>query len=98
MNKVFNPYLWKFILVFFFYDILVYSRNMEEHIEHLETVLGELQRHSLYANMKKCLFAQTRVKYLGLVVSTDWVVVDQSKVAAMLKWPMPKTLKQLRGS
>ena len=97
MNKVFNPYLCKFILVYFD-DILVYRHNMEEHIEHLETVLGELQRHSLYANMKKCLFAQTRVKYLGHVVSTDWVVVDQFKVAAMLEWPMPKTLKQLRGS
>ena len=75
----------------------MYSHTLAKHVEHLETVLGELQRHSLYANMKKCLFAQPQIKYLGHVVLADGVAVDQSKVAAMLEWLIPTTLKQLWG-
>ncbi|KAL9444331.1 hypothetical protein AB3S75_017505 [Citrus x aurantiifolia] len=84
MNKVFQPYLRKFVLVFFD-DILVYSRTLEDHVGHLELVLKELQKHQLYANRKKCLFAQTRVEYLGHVVSAEGVSADQSKIAAMLE-------------
>ena len=96
MNKVFQPYLRKFVLVFFD-DILVYSRTWEDHVGHLELVLKELQKHQLYANRKKCLFAQTMVEYLGHVVSAVGVSTDQSKIAAMLEWPLPKTLKELMG-
>lgn len=64
---------------------------------HLELVLKELQKHQLYANRKRCLFAQTRVEYLGHVVSAEGVSANQSKIAAMLEWPLLKTLKELRG-
>lgn len=64
---------------------------------HLELVLKELQKHQLYANRKRCLFAQTRVEYLGHVVSAEGVSANQSKIAAMLELPLLKTLKELRG-
>ena len=96
MNKVFHQYLRKFVLVFFD-DILIYSRTCKEHMRHLELVLGELRTHQLYTNRKKCLFAQAQVEYLGHVVSAKGVAADQTKVAAMLQWPIPKTLKELRG-
>ena len=60
-------------------------------------VLDTLRDHQLYANKKKCSFAQERVEYLGHIVLADGVSADQSKVAAMLEWPVPKTLKALRG-
>jgi len=53
MNRVFNPYLDKFVIVFID-DILVYSRTKEEHVEHLRTVLKTLEEHKLYAKFKKC--------------------------------------------
>lgn len=56
MNEVFRPFLCHFMLVFFD-DILVYSRNVEEPVQHLESVLRVLACHKLYANMKKCSFA-----------------------------------------
>ncbi|PKU84402.1 putative mitochondrial protein [Dendrobium catenatum] len=96
MNRVFKPYLRRFVLVFFD-DILIYSRTEEEHWEHLKKVLEVLQEHQLRANLKKCYFAQTSVEYLGHVVSKDGVAADQSKIEAMLRCQVPKNLKELRG-
>nr|XP_043616078.1 uncharacterized protein LOC122587997 [Erigeron canadensis] len=96
MNKIFRPYLRKFVLVFFD-DILVYSKTLEEHKKHLIIIFSCLREHQLYANKKKCAFAQQRIKYLGHVVSNDGVSADPSKISAMLEWPLPKNLKKLRG-
>ncbi|GJY00761.1 putative mitochondrial protein [Tanacetum coccineum] len=96
MNKVFKSYLRKFILVFFD-DILVYSRSVEEHEVHLRTVLQILREQKLYANRKKCSFAQEQIEYLGHVVTRDGVAADPSKVKAMLEWPVPKSIRELRG-
>ncbi|KAI0519064.1 hypothetical protein KFK09_006504 [Dendrobium nobile] len=96
MNTIFKQYLRRFVLVFFD-DILVYSRTEEEHWGHLRKVLKVLQEHQLRANLKKYCFAQASVEYLGHVVSKEGVAADQSKIEAMLKWPLPKNLKELRG-
>nr|XP_027099356.1 uncharacterized protein LOC113718666 [Coffea arabica] len=68
MNQVFEPFLRKFVLVFFD-DILVYSATMDLHKEHLGQVLKVLQQNQLYAKLSKCSFAQQEVEYLGHVVS-----------------------------
>lgn len=64
---------------------------------HLRIVLSDLQRHQFYADRKKCLFAQAKVEYLGHVVSAEGVSADPSKISAMLDWPTPTTLTELRG-
>lgn len=86
MNEIFKPYLQKFVLVFFD-DILVYSRNEEEHREHLKTVLGVLRHHQFYANEKKCAFGQSSVAYLGHVISAKGVAADPEKLEAVKEWP-----------
>lgn len=96
MNEVFRPYLRKFVLVFFD-DILVYSGSLQQHREHLAVVMGILQENQLYANWKKCDFGKEEVAYLGHIISAKGVAMDQSKVQAMLAWPTPKTLRDLRG-
>ncbi|CAM8908589.1 unnamed protein product [Rhodiola kirilowii] len=96
MNQVLRPYMRKFVLVFFD-DILVYSRNLQEHIEHLRAVLEELRKHQLVINRKKSSFGQLSVEYLGHVVSKEGVSADQLKIQAMLDWPEPRTLRELRG-
>lgn len=68
MNKIFKSYLRKFVLVFFD-DILVYSKDLEEHMKHLESVLSVLQDNELYANRHKCQFMRGRIEYLGHLVS-----------------------------
>ena len=68
MNKIFRPYLDKFVVVFID-DILVYLRTKEEHEEHLKVVLGILKEKRLYAKLSKCKFWMEEVKFLGHVVS-----------------------------
>lgn len=96
MNTVFAPYLRKFVLVFFD-DILVFSKNLEEHVKHLDTVLGELRRNKLYAKKSKCTFGQGQVEYLGHIISQEGVPTDPAKIEAMTTWPIPKSIKELRG-
>lgn len=96
MNDVFRPFLQKFVLVLFD-DILIYSENEERHAQHMAQVLEILTAHKRNANMKKCEFGQPLVSYLGHVVSAQGVEVDQSKVQAMVDWPIPRNIKELRG-
>lgn len=96
MNDIFRPFLRKFVLVFFD-DILIYSKSQEDHKEHLGLVLAKLGEHTLYANLKKCEFGRAKIGYLGHVISSSGVEVDQDKVQAVKEWPQPTNLRELRG-
>ena len=67
MNRVFNPYLDNFVIMFID-DILVYSGSPEEHAEHLRTVLQILRERQLYANFSKCQFWLDKVAFLDHVI------------------------------
>jgi hypothetical protein len=96
MNSIFKPFLRKFVLVFFD-DILIYNKSWEEHVQHVDRVLQLLEEKQLYANPSKCAFGVQEVEYLGHIVSHEGVKVDPNKIKAMREWPIPKTLKKLRG-
>ena len=80
MNSVFMEYLDRFVVVFID-DILVYSKNDEEHAEHLRLVLNKLREHQLYAKFSKCAFWLREVAFLGHVLSAGGVAVDPGKVS-----------------
>lgn len=92
MNEMLKPYLRKFALVFFD-DILVYSKSVEDHKRHLQSVLALLKEHQFFANNKKCTFGQTQLEYLGHIISADGVAADPRKIEVMLEWPTPKILR-----
>jgi len=96
MNHVFKPYLRQFILVFFD-DILVYSLSLVAHLEHLRIALEVLRKHSLFTKRSKCTFGVRGVEYLGHVISFQGVATDPSKITVVKEWPIPTTIKQLRG-
>ncbi|XP_075655198.1 uncharacterized protein LOC142625421 [Castanea sativa] len=96
MNAIFKPYLRKFVLVFFD-DILVFSSCLTDHLSHLRTVLEILLSHQLYAKMSKCVFGCVEVEYLGHRISRDGVRANPKKTMAMQQWPIPTTVKALKG-
>jgi hypothetical protein len=96
MNSIFEGYIRKFVLVFMD-DILVYSKSLEEHVQHLKVVFNILLQNKFYAKRSKCQFAATSLEYLGHIISDSGVATDQSKTKAMLAWPTPSNLTDLRG-
>ena len=96
MNSIFRQYMRKFVLVFF-YDILIYSKNVEDHLDHVRIVLAILRTNTLYAKESKCSFGVTHVEYLGHIISGEGVATDPRKIEAVAQWPIPKSLKQLQG-
>jgi hypothetical protein len=96
MNEVFRAYLRKFVLVFFD-DILIYSKSYTQHQAHLQTVFELLRSHQLVAKESKCVFCDDRVEYLGHIISKEGVATDPEKLQAIKNWPLPQSIKQLRG-
>src|SRR5438105_9775262 len=96
MNKIFMEELDKFVVVFID-DILIYSRSAEEHEQHLRVVLDRLREHQLYAKFSKCEFWLTEVSFLGHVLSEQGVAVDLAKVEAVMDWPTPRNVPEIRS-
>ena len=96
MNRVFGPYLDKFVIVFID-DILVYSSSKEEHAEHLRIILQTLREHQLYAKFIKCQFWLDRVAFLGHVVSAEGISVDPRKIEAIVDWKPPTNVTEVRS-
>uniref|UniRef100_A0A8R7V266 Reverse transcriptase domain-containing protein n=1 Tax=Triticum urartu TaxID=4572 RepID=A0A8R7V266_TRIUA len=91
MNKLFAPYLRKFVLVFFD-DIMIFSKNPEEHKEHLKIVMDILKKNNLPLNKSKCIFGTPTVEYLGHVISAQGVATDPEKIAVVQQWPVPANI------
>jgi hypothetical protein len=84
MNNVLSKFLDKFVLVFID-DILIYSKNREEHEEHLRLVLQVLREHQLYAKFSKCDFFLKKIHYLGHIISEEGVAVDLDKIRSIME-------------
>jgi hypothetical protein len=96
MNSIFAPQIRKFVLVFVD-DILMYSRSLEDHVQHLITIFETLPRHQLFVKHSKCSFAQQSMEYLGHSIFAQGVTTDPMKTTPMLQWPHPTTVTELRG-
>jgi hypothetical protein len=95
MNHVFNKQLRKYLLVFFD-DLLIYSKTWEEHLKHVDHILSIMEELSLYAKESKCEIGMTEVLYLGHIIGAKGVQVHQEKIQAIINWPTPRTLTELK--
>ena len=96
MNHILRSLIGKFVVVYFD-DILVYSKSMEDHAHHVRQVLSILRKEKLFGNLAKCTFAKDKLVFLGFVVSSKGIEVDDSKVEAIRNWPTPTNVSQVRS-
>ena len=89
MNEVLPAFIGRFVVVYFD-DILIYSRSLEEHLEHLRAVFIALRDARLFGNLGKCTFCTDRVSFLGYVVTPQGIEVDKAKMEAIESGRSPK--------
>ena len=86
----------RFVIVYMD-DILIYSKNEQDHLQHLRTVLQILRRNQLYASPSKCAFLRSSVTFLGHTISAEGLEMDPEKIRTILEWPLPSTTDELRS-
>ncbi|MBW0594173.1 hypothetical protein O181_133888 [Austropuccinia psidii MF-1] len=96
VNNIFQDLLDVYVVAYLD-DIMVFSKSEEEHVTHVSTVLSRLRANNLFAKVSKCLFHVSSVEYLGYVVSSEGLKMDQAKVQKILNWPPPRNLKALQS-
>lgn len=96
MNHILRPFLGKFVVVYFD-DILIYSKTLNDHVGHVKLVLDVLRHERLFANLEKCTFCMDKLVFLGFVISSTGIHVDEEKVKAIKEWPIPKAVSEVRS-
>ena len=96
MNRICRPMLDRYVIVFI-NDILVYSKTQEQHEEHLREVLEVLRRERLFAKFSKCEFWLHEVQFLGHLVNQKGILVDLTKIEAVMQWEVPKSPSEIRS-
>ncbi|GMI70618.1 hypothetical protein HRI_000731100 [Hibiscus trionum] len=96
MNKVLQPFLDQFVVVYLD-DIVIYSKSLVEHVEHLRQVFEVLRQNKLYVKEEKCSFAQKEVHFLGHIVGGGKIRMDRAKVRAIDEWKPPTRVTELRS-
>ncbi|GKB90941.1 putative reverse transcriptase domain-containing protein [Tanacetum coccineum] len=94
MNRVWKPYLDKFVIVFI-NDILIYSKSKEEHEGHLKLIMKLLKKEELYAKFSKCDFWLSKVQFLSHVIDREGIHIDPAKIESIKDWASPKTTTEI---
>jgi hypothetical protein len=96
VNNVLHEYLDIFTIAYLD-DILVFSRNKEEHVGHVKKVLGALQEAGLLVKPEKCEFHKDSVEFLGFILTLEGIKMDKKKVAAIVEWPTPTNVTEVQS-
>ena len=96
MNDLLADFLDRFVLIFLD-DLLIYSRSIEDHAEHLRQVLQRLRDYKLFAKASKCTIATTTLEFLGQQVSPQGMMPTEEKMKAAKAWEQPHNEKTVRS-
>jgi len=96
MHNILKPHLDIFVLVYID-DILIFSKSLEEHLQHLRQIFNILRKHKLYAKLEKCEFLKDELDYLGFLIGKHGIKTQPRKIEAINNWPTPKTQTNIRA-
>lgn len=96
MNDIFRDLL-DVCVVVYIDDLLIFSKNHEDHQRHLQLVLQRMKEHGLRARVHKCRFLQPTVDYLGFIVGNGTIKADPKRLEAIASWPVPRDVHELRS-
>src|SRR5579859_4055106 len=96
MNKLLLEFIDKFVIVYMD-DILIFSKNLHEHIGHIRQVLLALAGANMILNIEKCKFFQTETRFLGHILSRHGSRPDPRNIEKVMAWPTPRTITDVRG-
>ena len=96
VEKIFRDILWKFVMLYID-DMIIFSKTIKEHMEHLREVFTILENSHLKAKLKKCTFFQSQLKFLGHTVNEQGIYPLKENVQTVLKLETPTNLKELRS-
>ena len=91
MNHVLCAFISRFVVVYFD-DILIYSKNLDDHVVHLNSIMDVLRKKKFFVNLKKCTFCTDKLVFLGFFVSAQGIQVDEEKIRAIQDWPSPTSV------
>jgi hypothetical protein len=91
MNNIFCKFLDNFV-VCYLYDILIFSKNLDENKRHVQLVLQKLRNVGLYAKLEKCIFHQLQVEFLKYIISNEGLIMNLKKIRAIIDWSTSKTV------
>jgi hypothetical protein len=94
MNEVLRAFISRFVVVYFD-DIWIYSKSLDEYMDHLRAIFNALRDARLFANLEKCIFCTDQVSFLGYVVTPHRIEVDETKIEAIKSWPTPQSITQV---
>jgi hypothetical protein len=97
MNEIFQDLITEGIVSVYLDDILIFTNLMEEHCRITRLVLDRMCEHKLYLWPEKCEFEQTRIEYLGVIISHNKVEMDLVKIAGVADWPTPSNKKEVQS-
>ena len=97
INDTLRPFLNVFATAYYLDDILVYSDTYAEHVSHVKQILAALTKAGLHLKPEKCQFHKQEVKYLGYIINTTGITMDQAKVKAVLEWALPRNPTDVRS-
>jgi hypothetical protein len=95
MNEIFQDLITEGIVFVYLDNILIFTNSMEEHHQITHLVLDRMREHKLYLQLEKCEFEQTRIEYLGIIISHNKVEMDSVKIAGVADWPTPSNKKEV---
>ena len=95
INKILAEKLDIFVIVYLD-DILIYTDDDESHVTAVRWVLEQLRKFSLFANLKKCRFHQEEVRFLGYVVSSKGIRMEDKRIEAVKQWPEPQSVQDIK--